>query len=312
MDTGTEITSLQTKDLTSNTFVFTHVADSQEFPVHFGNVLKTVYGTTDFLLHTGDVVESSKYEQEWTSMLQGNFEYLSKIPMMAISGNHETTYKNGSNETYKHFHNKIPTQTSTRQGYFYSFIYGNTKFIMLNTNELSGNQLKLEQYNWLVNELKNNTATWTIVAMHNPMYSVGKYGMNETINHACLGLRSQLQALFAQYGVDLVLQGHDHAVSRTYPISSMGQPQQEIVEMRGGVEYSINPKGVIYLMNGTAGYQTREPYATDSTVYKYAQGSVASSWAQFEISDYMMKVSVNYYTASGVKTYQSWGIIKSK
>ena len=63
-------------------------------------------------------------------------------------------------------------------------------------------------------------------------------------------------------------------------------------------------------MNGTAGEQTRNPYGTDDALYKYQQGSKKSSWAQFEISGNTMKVSVNYYTSSGVQNYQTWGIKK--
>ena len=310
VDTGTPIATMQTKNPTATKFSFVHVSDTQDYPNAFANVLKTVSDKTDFLFHTGDVVEYSKYEYEWKAMLNGNFEYLSQIPMMAIAGNHETTFKNGSNETYKHFNNKLPEQSSTLLGYFYSFNYGNAKFIMLNTNELTSNRLNSEQYYWLENELKNSEQTWTIVAMHNPMYSVGQWGADSSKNAPSLGLRSQLQGLFAQYGVDIVLQGHDHTVSRTYPINEKGEPQKETPQVENGVEYSINPNGVLYLMNGTAGGQTRGPHATDNKYYKYAQSSYASSWAEFSIEGNTMKVSVKYYTTSGVQTYQSWGIKK--
>ena len=310
VETGTNIATMQTKDTKANSFSFVHVADTQQYPAQFKDVLKSVVGNTDFLLHTGDVVEYSKYEHEWKAMLEGNFEYLSKIPMMAISGNHETTYRNGANETFKHFNNKIPAQ-DTQLGYFYSFIYGNAKFIMLNTNVLAGNKLTGEQYDWLVKELTDNDATWTIVAMHNPMYSVGQYGANPSRNTISIALRAQLQGVFAQYGVDIVLQGHDHTVSRTYPIDANGQPQTETFETIGEVEYSINPNGVLYLMNGTAGGQWRDPHSVDENLYKYAQGSKISSWAQFEISGGILKVSVNYYTSNGIQTYQTWGIKKT-
>lgn len=311
VETGTAPATLQTKDTKSTEFSFTHVADTQAYATNFGTVLNNVVGNTDFLLHTGDVVESSKHEHEWKEMLHGNAAYLSKVPMMAISGNHETTYKNGSNETFKHFHNKLPTQASTKLGYFYSFTYGNTKFIMLNTNDLTGNKLKTEQYDWLVDELKNNTATWTIVSMHNPMYSVGKYGSDTSRNQICLALRAQLQAIFAQYGVDVVLQGHDHTVSRTFPINGQGQPQTETWQTENGVEYSVNPDGVLYLMHGTSGGQTRSPYAVDSTLFKYGESSKACSWAKFEIRGNTMTIRVNYYQSGTVKNYQTWGIKKT-
>ncbi len=308
---GTDEATLKTKNPQNNSFTFVHVSDSQDGPKDFKRVLSCVTDKADFLLHTGDVVESSKYEYEWTAMLDENFEYLSRIPMMAISGNHETTYKSGFNETYKHFHNKIPSQQSTSIGYFYSFVYGDVKFIMLNTNDLTERQLKAEQYNWLVNELKNNTCKWTVVAMHNPIYSVGKYGADSSNNAIALALQQQLRGIFAQYGVDIVLQGHDHAISRTFPINGSGLAQTENTETVNGVEYSVDPSGVIYVMNGPAGSQTRWPYSVDNTLYKYAKNSQAASWAEFAFEGNMLTVTVKYHDGTNENVYYTWGIKKT-
>ncbi|MBQ7913457.1 MAG: metallophosphoesterase [Clostridia bacterium] len=315
VDFGTEEVTIDIKDVTADAFSFAHVSDSQNVPssgVEFGRVLANVVGKNDFIVHTGDVVENSKYESEWSDMLHGNFSYLSKIPMMAISGNHETTYLNGSYETYKHFHNKIPQQKSTQLGYFYSFVYGNAKFIMLNTNDLTDDQLLPEQYDWLVGELENNTSTWTIVTMHNPMYSVGKWGSDPERNQICLALRQQLSGLFARYGVDLVLQGHDHTVSRTHPIDEEGRITQETWQTVNGIEYSVDPSGVIYVMNGPAGGTENKPFTTyDNSYYVYAKESYESSWADIQIDGNALTVTVQYVTASGVRTYEQWGIQKS-
>ncbi len=308
---GTENVTLETKNTKATAFTFAHVSDSQGSNVEFGKVLGNISNSVEFLLHTGDVVESSKYESDWYYMLQGNFKYLSKIPMMAISGNHETTYKNGSNETYKHFNNQLPTQASTLKGYFYSFVYGNVKFIMLNTNDLTSSKLKDEQYNWLVNELKNNTATWTIVAMHNPMYSVGNYGANPSKNAIALALQKQLQGIFVEYGVDVVLQGHDHAISRTYPIDAQGQPKAETWQTDAGIEYSIDPNGVIYVMDGPSGEQWRTTYSIDESLYHYAEASKARSWAEYSIDGLTLQVSVKYYDGTQIQTYHTWGIKKT-
>ncbi len=319
-DIGTAQVTLQTKDTKSTSFTFAHVSDSQTDATtktgkdsgdYFGQTLSQIVGSNDFIVHTGDVVEYSKYEGYWKAMLNDNFSYLSAIPMMALSGNHETTYRNGLNETFKHFNYKIPSQASTLQGFFYSFVYGNTKFIMLNTNDVTSNKLKDEQYNWLVNELKNNTATWTIVGMHCPMYSIGQWGANPDRNAPSLALRNQLQGLFAQYGVDIVLQGHDHLISRTYPINATGVAQTETWETVNGVQYSIDPSGVIYVMNGPAGNQSEKPIYGTLENYMYGQKANQRSWAEFTIEGNTMKVIVKYYTGTETKTYHSWGIVKS-
>jgi len=115
-----------------------------------------------------------------------------------------------------------------------------------------------------------------------------------------------------------VLQGHDHLVSKTNPIDSAGNPTSATSIIEGGIEYSIDPDGVIYLMNGPAGNQTREPYNPEAnesvlgTYYDYGVASKASSWAEFEVNGNAIKVTVRYIDLSGeVKNYYTWGIIKS-
>ena len=310
---GADEISFETKNPDDGSFTFAHVSDTQDGANAFKNVLSSVSNTSDFIIHTGDVVQYSKYEYLWEQMLDGNSEYISRIPIMAISGNHETNFTNcGTQETYKHFNNKIPDQESTARGYFYSFTYGNVKFIMLNTNDLSGNKLKDEQYDWLVQELSTNTCKWTVVAMHNPLYSVGKYGSTPNTNTIALSLQEQLQGIFAQYGVDIVLQGHDHAISRTKPINENGEAQSEVINKVNGINYVVDPNGVIYVMNGTAGTQCREPVSSaDASLYAYFEGSDSASWAEFTFDGDYLTVTVKRNDDGFESVYQTWGIYKT-
>ena len=165
----TDETEIKTiKAFESETWKFVHVSDSQAegnvqdggvgTGVYFSRVLKSIGEASDirFIVHTGDVVEYSKYQSYWKNVLDENFRYLSKIPVMAISGNHETTYKCGKNETFNRFCYNIPKQ-ETELGFYYSFSYGDVKFIMLNTNRLNGTKLTSDQYDWMENELKTKT-----------------------------------------------------------------------------------------------------------------------------------------------------------
>ena len=325
LNTYTEYAQITAVDpAESGAWRFVHVSDSQvkgspeyvgtNSGLHFQYVLKEVdkEPSNRFILHTGDVVEYSKYESYWTNMLDYNAKYLGKIPIMALSGNHETTYRNGSNETFKHFNYLIPEQ-STEKGFYYSFSYGGVKFIMLNTNVLTGSSLALDQYNWLENELKNKTEKWTIVSMHNPIYSPGKWGSNPDINGIALGLKSQLAKLFADYKVDLVLQGHDHMISRTHAIGADGKPVAETTEKIGGIDYSINPQGVIYLENGPAGNQSGRAVVQgcDMSLYSYALAANSSSWAEIEINGEIITVYVKYVSAGSAVTQKTWGIKKA-
>ena len=162
----------------------------------------------------------------------------------------------------------------------------------------------------LVKELKENPCAWTVVAMHNPIYSVGQYGVIPERNGIARALKEQIHGLFAEYGVDIVLQGHDHAISRTFPISADGKPRSETVEAVDGIGYSLSPKGVIYLMNGPAGTQTRIPVEVDQALYKYAQSSNAASWAELSVDGNTLTVEVKWCDSEGEHTYHKWGIRK--
>lgn len=315
--TGSETVTFQTKDTTSSSFTFSHVSDTQSVSAssaislgkNFGNVLAQL--NTDFILHTGDVVEYSKYEYEWTQMLDDNFAYLSKTPIMVTAGNHDTTYKSGVNEVWKHFNNKIPEQKTTAQGYYYSFIYGNAKFVILNTNNNPSGALDGEQLNWLTEELKSNESDWLFVGMHAPLYSIGQWGADPNKNEQSRALRAQLRALFAEYGVDMVFQGHDHLLSCTNPIDKDGKPVLPTTQTENGVEYSVDPSGVIYVMDGTVGTNTKGVIGVEEGVYKYARASAAQTWADITIDGGTLTFEAKYVTGSMVTTYYKWGITKT-
>ena len=64
-----------------------------------------------------------------------------------------------------------------------------------------------EQKTWLEKVLKNNPRKWSIVSFHHPIYSASARRDNAL-------LRNEWKPLFDRYGVDLVLQGHDHSYAR--------------------------------------------------------------------------------------------------
>ncbi len=321
---SSENATFKTSNLNATSFKFVHASDSQVTGesgdnsgagtgAYFGKTLEGILnGSPDFMIHTGDFVQYSKYEGYWKNMLDVNAKSIMKLPIMAISGNHEaSSYYGGSNETFKHFNIKMPTQASTTRGFYYSFDYGNTRFIMLNTNNTVASGLEAEQCVWLINQLQNNNKKWTIVSMHNPMYSVGKYGANPENNATALALRKQLSKIFAQYKVDLVLQGHDHAYSKTYPITDNGvADKNQTYETINSVKYTVNPTGTIYSMHGPGGDQSRSPYSVDSNLYEIAAKSNTNSWAEISIDDNRLTVEIKYYKNDKIYTFDRYGIIK--
>ena len=86
----------------------------------------------------------------------------------------------------------------------YSLRYGSAEFFLLDSNrELP---YLLTQRRWLEKRLQESQARWKILVLHHPLYSLK--GWNNLVQ------RWVFDGLIRKYGVDLVLQGHEHAYAR--------------------------------------------------------------------------------------------------
>ena len=188
-----------------------------------------------FLL-TGDNI----YENGNIAQVGGAFEYpyrvfrQQSIPFYAVLGNHDIRTDNGKEQ--------VQYQGYNMEGRYYTFTKGIVQFFALDTNE---NAPWSKQLAWLKENLANSSATWKVVFGHHPVYSSGMHG-NTT------QLVESLPPLFARYGVQLYLNGHDHNYERTEPI-----------------------KGTTYITCG-AGAKLRPVGKSDWTAYSVARLSFAA------------------------------------
>ena len=155
-----------------------------------------------FVLLTGDNI----YENGEIEMVGRAFErpyrFLRQqgVPFYAVLGNHDIRTNNGIDQVnYSGFN---------MQGRYYTFTKDLVQFFALDTNK---NAPWSEQLIWLEENLASSTATWKVVFGHHPLYSSGIHGSSRK-------LIEKLSPLFARYGVQLYLNGHDHNYERTKPI----------------------------------------------------------------------------------------------
>jgi calcineurin-like phosphoesterase family protein len=109
----------------------------------------------------------------------------------------------------------------------YYLDYQGVRFIILN-----GNEKLEEQATWLEKVLEENENQWVVVGIHQGFYPCGwerDYPKN----------RELFLPLFEKYGVQLVLQGHDHAYTRTFPLKN-GEIMKKTSD---GVNYVISVSG---------------------------------------------------------------------
>jgi len=127
-------------------------------------------------------------------------------------GNHELEYV-PSSEANQEIVRRI--EEVGTEGSFYSFVHGPVEIFMLDssTPQITG-AAGPEQIAWLEGALAASTAPWKVAAFHHPPYSSGGRGSR-------VELREALEPLFVEYGVDLVLTGHDHHYARTVPLDGV-------------------------------------------------------------------------------------------
>jgi hypothetical protein len=89
---------------------------------------------------------------------------------------------------------------------YYSFQKKDVEFFALDSNYMDPKQLA-----WLEGQLKSSDAKWKICFFHHPMFTAA------TFHGPDLDLRKQLMPLFTEYGVNLVLSGHEHVYEHVKP-----------------------------------------------------------------------------------------------
>lgn len=219
---------------TEDAFTFINVADSQgETEADFelwGKTLEKAFETfpgARFIIHNGDLTENPEDESAWDHFFGKASKWLPSIPLMPVTGNHDEIDRKAERYT-SHFNLPDNRAKSSLPGTSYSFDYGDAHFIILNTESNIGGQTE-----WLRQDLQSTDKPWKIAAIHRPVYGGNSYSKVQ-----------EWAEVFDEFGVDLVLQGHNHEYSRSYPV-------------RGG-EVVAPGEGTVYVTINTAGQKFNE------------------------------------------------------
>lgn len=202
------------------------------------------------IVHTGDIVFNGPWyeyhpsDQTWNTHFFGRqccnnggdrskeLWILARVPVLTTLGNHDYQWNGHSDKNSARFYmtnwpywmytytNQITLEklcddqnyTPDPGSIYYSCNYGPAHFISLSTYPADDNDQSQQlgvgskQYLWLENDLKNNTRPWVFVFCHIPFYD-GAGAHNHPAIQSC-------EPLFQKYGVDAVLQGHEHSYIR--------------------------------------------------------------------------------------------------
>jgi len=195
---------------------------------HSRNVEQIMKLKPGIILNSGDLVARGKEYDQWKAQyfdpMRGLAEY---VPIFPCLGNHE--------QNADHYYNYASVPEENGEVY-YSFDYANAHIISLNSNKRDAPFARGEaQTEWLIKDLKaNQDKQWIIVFFHHPLFRC----------HPTRGIESQRwvwQPIFEEFGVDLVVNGHDHYYQRTYAIGNFSGKRK---------------KGVFHLISGGGGAPT--------------------------------------------------------
>ena len=188
----------------------------------FGKMLSGAYRQNPqiaFAVSCGDMVNSGQSSGQWTAFLQNTLDVLAEVPFFAAAGNHESNFSSGKPELMLQLFDFPQNGPEGFKEEFYSFEYGNCHITVLNSCVFMGEQKMKEKdfsdiKSWLANDLNSAKADFKIVVFHHPPHGV----VNDKTGALVL---ENWCPIFEQYGVDLVLSGHQHSYMRTPDINGV-------------------------------------------------------------------------------------------
>ena len=207
----------------------------------------------DFLFSAGDQVNTASNETQYAGYLNDAFTSLAS---MTTIGNHDS----GSAAYSQHFN--LPNESAelgvSNAGSDYWFVYNNTLFMDINSNDLS----TAEHRQFMEEAINQNPdVRWKTVIFHHSVYSTASH----TDDGDIIQRRSDLPPVFDELGIDVVLMGHDHVYTRTYMMNGTTP------DTAGGVQSEVtDPEGVLYLTansaSGSKYYDIKAPEAPFAAV----------------------------------------------
>lgn len=158
----------------------------------------------EFLICGGDLTERPT-NQHWQETFCDIDSVAQAMPLLTVTGNHD--YLKG---VIMRLERRFPLvfsyflDSKIDDNQVYTLCYGPVQFFLLDSNREF--PYLYTQRQWLEEQLSQSKAQWKVVVLHHPVYSI--IGYNNLIQ------RWAFNDLIEKYGVDLVLQGHEHAYAR--------------------------------------------------------------------------------------------------
>ena len=205
---------------------FVFFGDAQNYLLaHWSRVIRMAYQkapNASFAIHAGDLVSKAHHDNEWAQWFKAGGFIHSQWTAIPVVGNHDMRWVPIGKERNRDAENTLSMQwrpqftlpvekglVSKLHESVYTVDYQDIRIIVLNSNYYLEPQTK-----YIEKQLKNCTAKWKIITCHHSVFSPAK---GRDFKFA----RDHWKPLLDKYGVDLVLNGHDHTYARGHvPVRS--------------------------------------------------------------------------------------------
>ena len=234
-----------------------------------------VIPSADFIMLAGDLVDRGNERSNWDHFFLRAAGVFDRLPLLPCVGNHE--YLDVGPRLYRAFF-ELPRNgpSGIAPDLVYHFEAGDACFAVLDSTLAAYDALAAQtQTEWLDRVLAETKASWKFVLLHHPLYPSHPW-------RDIPSLRERLVPIIDKHHVDFVLQGHDHAYQRTYP-------------MRGHARARAPSDGTIYLVAVSGDKfvdQTRRDYVEVGK-------SNISTYQTFEIDPKSSRLTYRAWTEDG-------------
>lgn len=295
-------------------------------------------GKADFWIWLGDNAYNSGTSGEYDSYVFGVYpNILKNTPVFPAIGNHD--YADVGNSfppitlpyptNFEYFSAFTMPQNGELGGVasnskrYYSYDYGNTHFIVLDsygvvTNSNAVDAVNNPMYTWLRSDLIANSKKWTVCYFHHPPYSKGTHNSDTEVRMA--NMRQYYAPLLENYHVDLVLSGHSHVYERSYLLNGhFGLENTLTAAMKinntlGDIspyytKSSVNGIGTVYAVCGNSGQG-----GIVGTAYGYPHDALPQSfntfWGSMILTFKVNEIDAKFLTSTGTIN-DSFKIVKN-
>jgi 3',5'-cyclic AMP phosphodiesterase CpdA len=228
-------------------YAFLYMGDPQCGLEEWGKLLQAARSRrpdAGFLLIAGDLVDRGNERGNWDHFFHRAAGIFDELPLMPCVGNHEYLDKGPAifSASFK-LPDNGPADVPNRL--IYSFEYSDSFVAVLDSNPaVYSTEMARRQADWLDEKLAATKARWKFVVFHHPIYASHPTREQPQLAEAWV-------PIFDKHKVDLVLQGHDHAYLRTYPMRA-GRPVD-----RDATVYVVSVSGQKFVSQAERGYTAK-------------------------------------------------------